>query len=329
MKGLGALSIALLASLPLLATDARAGSPACGDTIVGLVTLIDDLACPSGPGLVLADGATLDCAGFRITGGGQAEQYGIYVRDAGSVVVQNCVVEGFEVGIRLTGATNAVIQDNVSRDNTRYGMELTQSTVGAMVQRNTIQDNGDEGMHVSGPTDAEANHQIAGNTVDGNANEGIYLFQTSGNLLTDNIIQNHHAAGIYVKQSSRNRLVGNVLTNDPLQLVDGSDRNVIVDTTIVGQAIKFDHSSNNRVRNLTIQSQDGRPGVAFSFTASSGNRIVNAGVTDSDYEIQAVSGSQSNIFAWFAVPSPLSCAVDGSSSVTVKDRTGHAATCGN
>jgi parallel beta-helix repeat protein len=31
-------------------------------------------------------------------------------------------------------------------------MEITQSSTGALIQGNTIQDNGDEGIHVSGPT---------------------------------------------------------------------------------------------------------------------------------------------------------------------------------
>src|SRR5262245_28242125 len=74
----------------------------CGDTVTGTITLGSDLVCPSGTGLLVASGATLDCDGHLITGGNRAQQYGIYLRDVTNATVRNCTVQHFEVGIRLS-----------------------------------------------------------------------------------------------------------------------------------------------------------------------------------------------------------------------------------
>jgi parallel beta-helix repeat protein len=140
----------------LLGTQAIAQTLSCGATVVGSVTLKADLNCLSGHGLVLGNGATLDCAGYRITGGEQPGQYGIYVREVSHATVRDCIVEGFEIGIRLRGAIDATVEDSVSQDNTRYGLELTNGSTGALIQGNRITQNGDEGLHVSGPPDRDA-----------------------------------------------------------------------------------------------------------------------------------------------------------------------------
>jgi parallel beta-helix repeat protein len=321
--------LVLLGLLHLFGANGVAMSAACGDIVTGWVTLTDDLACPSGHGLVLASGAALDCAGHLVGGGGQAQQYGIYVRDADDALVENCVVENFEVGIRVSSAARAVVQGNISRNNTRYGMEVTRSSVAALIQRNLIQGNGDEGLHISGPTDVDANHQVRDNTVDANMNEGIYLFQSSGNLIADNMIQDQGAAGIYVKQSYRNVLTGNTLIDNVLQLVSGSGQNVLSDNTIIGQAIKFSQSSNNQVYNLSVQASEGRPGVAYVFISSSNNVIVDSEAVDlSGDDVKATRSSKNNVFTRFAAPSPLSCLVDRTSSVSVTDENGQAVPCG-
>jgi parallel beta-helix repeat protein len=81
------------------------------------------------------------------------------------------------------------------------------------------------------------------NLIKGNRAEGLYLLRSSGNRIAGNTIRNHGAAGIYVKDSARNIIEGNVLINDPLQLVYGSQQNVLIDNTIVGQQIRFKEAS--------------------------------------------------------------------------------------
>src|SRR5262245_11746353 len=327
------LSMAIGIAILLLPQQAFSGftssAPTCGATVTGKVALKTDLACPTGHGLVVGSGATLNCNGHHITGQNQLGQYGIYVRDGAKTVVRNCVVEAFEVGIRVRAATRATVRDSVVRDNLRYGVEITQESVAALILSNQILSNGDEGVHVSGPVGRDASHRIVDNTIDGNAAEGIYLLRSSGSLIARNTISNHGAAGIYVKGSARNAIEENILINDPLHLVYGSQENVLADNTIVGQQIRFKDASNNRVSALRVQGEGGRPSVAYEFERSSGNLIANSEALDSaDYDIRAESGSTDNVFTRFTVPATLDCSVDETSSVSVTDRHGATVTCG-
>lgn len=323
------IGVGSLLLLPMASARAAAKAPTCGAIVTGTVTLKADLVCRSGHGLVVSDGATLNCGGHRITGGGQLGQYGIYVRDGTKAVVRNCVAEGFEVGIRLRAAKGATVRDSVAQDNLRYGIEVTQESTGALIQGNQILDNGDEGIHLSGPADLDARHKILDNTIDGNVAEGIYLLQSNGSLIAGNTIRDHGAAGIYVKGSARNTIDSNTLINDPLQLVYGSQQNVLTDNIIIGQQIRFKEASNNQVYNLSVRAEGGRPGVAYDFASSSGNLIMDSqAVNPSDYDIHAATNSTNNVFTRFSVPATLDCSVDQSSSVSVTNSHGTTLACG-
>jgi parallel beta-helix repeat protein len=315
--------------LSLSAARAASNAPACGATITGSLTLKADLVCRSGHGLVLSGGATLNCGGHRLIGGNHSGQYGIYIRDGDNAVVRYCVVEGFEVGIRLRGASGATVRDSVARENLRYGIEVTQESTGAHIQSNEILDNGDEGVHLSGPDDRDAGHEVLDNTIEGNAAEGIYLLMSHGSLIAGNAIRDHGAAGIYVKGSARNTIDGNTLINDPLQLVYGSHDNVLTDNLIVGQQIRFKEASNNYVYKLTVRADRGRPSVGYDFMSSSGNLIVDSQAANpSDYDIRAATNSVDNVFTRFSVPAKLECSVDATSSVSVTNLRGATLACG-
>ena len=139
----------------------------CGQIVTGSVTLTADLTCPTSHGLTLGNSTTLNCAGKTIRGGDRAGLYGIYIRNVSNATVRNCTVEHFEVGIRIRQAANSTVQNHVTQHNTMYGIDVTSST-GALLQGNTIFNNSNEGIHVSGPTDRDAAHRIEGDTVDAN-----------------------------------------------------------------------------------------------------------------------------------------------------------------
>jgi parallel beta-helix repeat protein len=314
--------------LLLLVTQGLAQTPSCGATLTGTVVLTADLTCPTGHGLAVGSGATLDCADHIISGGEQAGQYGIYVREVSNAIVRNCTVERFEIGIRLRGATDATVEQSVSRENTRYGLELTTGSTGARIQGNTMTGNGDEGIHVSGPLDRDALHEIIGNTVEGNAVEGIYLLDSDANTIAENLVRDHGAAGLYIKGSHRNTILGNTLTNDPIQLVSGSQQNVLRGNTIVGHRIKFDTASNNRVYTMSIQGQGGSPSTAYDFTNSANNTVEDSEARDPrDYHIRAVNSSKNNRFTRFLAVPTLRCLVDRTSSVSVTAPNGSSLPC--
>ena len=321
--------IGLLLSTAPSQADAAPKPIKCGATIIGAAVLTVDLVCPSGHGLVVTSGAALDCGGHRITGGDRTGQYGIYVRDGAGAVVKNCVVAGFEVGIRVRGMRGGLLKNNVAQDNLRYGIEVTQGSTAIRIERNQVLDNGDEGIHLSGPDDVDAAHEIVDNAIGGNALEGIYVLRSHGNLIAGNTVRDHGAAGIYVKDSDRNTLDTNTLINDPIHLVYGSTQNLLTDNTIVGQQVRFKEASDNEVHRMTVRSEGGRPAVAFELMSSSRNVIADSRVTaPSGYDIRATAGSTGNLFARFSVPSALDCSVDGSSSVRVTNGRGAALACG-
>lgn len=315
--------------LLILSTWAMTQAQSCGQTVTGSVTLTADLTCPTGNGLSLGNNATLNCAGHTIGGGDQPGQFGIYVRNVSNATVRNCTVAHFEVGIRLRQATNSTVENNVTQHNTMYGIDVTSST-GALLRGNTIFNNNNEGIHVSGPTDRDALHRIEGNTVDANADEGIYLLNSQANTIASNTVLGHGAAGLYIKGSSRNTIEGNTFTNDPIQLVSGSQRNVLRNNTITGQRIKFDGASNNEVYDMSIQEEGGGPSKAYEFNQSSGNTMVDSEAIDPvDYHIRAANNSKNNVFTRFSAVPTLRCFVDNTSSVTVTAPNGSPLACGS
>lgn len=312
-----------------LGTHALVHAQVCGGTVTGLVSLTADLTCPTDHGFMLENGAILDCAGHTISGGDQPEQYGIYVRNVSNATVRNCTVEHFEIGIRLREATSGTVLNSVAQHNVRYGIDVATST-GALLQGNTVYNNGDEGLHVSGPTDRDAAHRIVGNTINNNANEGVYLLNSHANTIADNTIHHHGTAGLYIKGSNRNSIERNSLTNDPIQLTAGSQQNILRGNTIRGELIKFEGSSNNEVYNLSIQQQCDRPSNAYEFNHSSDNTIVDSeGINPLDYHIRAANASTNNVFMRFLAEPTLRCFVDSTSSVTLTDPVGNPLGCGS
>ena len=232
----------------------------------------------------------------------------------------------FKFPIRMRGG---LIKHNVTQDNLRCGIEVTNGSTAIRITSNQVLDNGDEGIHLSGPDDRDAGHQIVDNTVDGNALEGIHVLRSNGNLIAGNTVRYHGAAGIYVKESDRNTLDANTLINDPIQLVYGSSLNVLTDNTIVGQQIRFKEASDNQVYGLTVRAEGGRPSVAYEFMSASRNRIADSeAIEAASYDIRAAAGSMGNLFTRFSGPAKLDCSVDRTSSVSVTNDRGGAVLCG-
>jgi parallel beta-helix repeat protein len=137
---------------------------------------------------------------------------------------------------------------------------------------------------------------------------------THANTIANNTVQGHGTAGIYIKGSNRNTIEGNIFTNDPVQLVSGSQQNVLRNNTIIGQRIKFDGASNNQVDNMHIHEQAGRPSSAYEFNQSSGNTIVDSEAIDPvDYHIRRRT-TRRTTSSRASQQTLLRCFVDGKSS---------------
>jgi parallel beta-helix repeat protein len=149
-----ALAGMLLLALPLLApAPARADTTAC----IGVTSLPATLVTPgryclskdfdqvfAGEAIYLAgDDVVLDCRGHRIrTSGAPGTANGISSgSERRNVVVRNCVVDGFYVGIHLTTASDAGTHGNVIEDNTIVNSNWAGMFIGGsnnLIQRNRV-----------------------------------------------------------------------------------------------------------------------------------------------------------------------------------------------
>jgi hypothetical protein len=114
------------------ATPATAASPLrCGDTVTGTAALTTNLRCTTGPGLVLAPGASLDLQGHTLTGPGAASGEVGLLADfqdvTDPVAVRNGTVRGWGTGLSMVYGPGSGSVDAVTfRDNQTavYGENL-------------------------------------------------------------------------------------------------------------------------------------------------------------------------------------------------------------
>jgi hypothetical protein len=132
----------------------------CGAILTQSAVLTQDLNCPDSTGFalqVIGDGITLDGNGYKIVaplasagvyvhGASDTVQnitvngaaiYGLYVFDSPGVSVLNNDFSGNQIGIELyaqnTVMTGVVVQDNVARVNTVFGVRTAQDGAGSIV----------------------------------------------------------------------------------------------------------------------------------------------------------------------------------------------------
>ena len=61
------------------------------------------------------DNVTLDCDGYSILWTPGDEEAGVLVEGFTGVTIKNCVIEGFERGVHVTGASDILVKNTTSR----------------------------------------------------------------------------------------------------------------------------------------------------------------------------------------------------------------------
>ena len=156
-------------------------------------------ACPQ-HGLILYPGVTLDCDGNSMNGTDTTDTRGVHVYD--NATVTNCVISGFEDGIRLDFGSYSHLVNNELSGNSRAGIYLTASDNNTIIE-NTATDN----------------------------QKGIWLFVSESNTLEYNDAHNNYD-GIYLTSSNYNTGLNDSATyNDNYGLVlNSSINNKFTDT---------------------------------------------------------------------------------------------------
>jgi len=93
----------------------KAGHVSCGSTITTDTTLDSDLSCSGTAIAIGADNVVLDCQGHKITGVGTG--FGIQAQSRQNIIIQNCVVQNFAVGISFVSTNQSQLINNAANSN--------------------------------------------------------------------------------------------------------------------------------------------------------------------------------------------------------------------
>ena len=164
-------------------------------TITEDTTLIDD---HQGNIIIGANGVTLDCASFTVSGVGDGN--GIELTNRSGVTVKNCRVEGFRHGFNISASSNNTFNQNISENNGRFGFIISDSSNNTFTQ-NSSGDNIFHGFRIS----LSNNNTFAENISENNGGTGFLLITNSdGNTFTENTSSGNGVIGFFVGGSSLN-----------------------------------------------------------------------------------------------------------------------------
>jgi parallel beta-helix repeat protein len=142
---------------------------------------------------ITTNNVTLNCNGHSITGTGTG--YGIYLNSREDVIVQNCTVINFSVGIPLLFASDNTIITSTMSDN-HYSIVLAGSFSNTLTDNNAL--NNWVGIMLNPSSNA---NNLTNNDASNNLGFGILLQVNSDNILTNNTALNNNV-GIHLYRSS-------------------------------------------------------------------------------------------------------------------------------
>jgi parallel beta-helix repeat protein len=239
-------------------------------------TLTQDLVALTDNAIeITGDGITLDGNGHMVSGNGNGNGNGVYIKGRTGVTVKNLTIQNISYGIRLVSSSSNNIISNIT--NTDSGIYLDTYS-----NSNTIKNNSVTGAGFS----AIALIDSSSNTIADNYASATYytimLYKGNSNILTGNNIDSH-SYGIYLMGADNNTIIGNTI-NSELNIYS-SDNNIVYHNNFLsGRVI-----ANNSVGNIfNLQTPDG--GNYFSNWITPDNN--HDGFVDSPY---VFSGGQDNL----------------------------------
>jgi hypothetical protein len=186
----------------MFAMSARANEPPSGDGCTGYIESVpisisrpgvwclskdfSSRAVPGGAAIVIrADDVTLDCRGHRIEASLQARRYevpGIVALDRNNVVVRDCDIRKFWIGILVSGGRGHVVERNLVEDSAFMGIWMP-ARASEILQNRILDTGGDADSLISLGIGSGGAH-IRDNTVEGLLSPGgRRTAQASGSLV--------------------------------------------------------------------------------------------------------------------------------------------------
>ncbi|HEV2120368.1 MAG TPA: right-handed parallel beta-helix repeat-containing protein [Candidatus Bathyarchaeia archaeon] len=165
-------------------------------------TLTTDL---TGRIVIGADNVTLNCNGHTIQGITTDQLAGAYpgilLNNRRGVIVENCRVTNFYIGIQLLSSTRSLVFHNSAYSNS-YGYMITQSTLDALFLNNATNN-----LHDGFRLEASSLIGLAGNRANINHDNGFLLISSPSNGILFNSANGNGAYGFALTSHSSNNLV--------------------------------------------------------------------------------------------------------------------------
>ena len=165
----------------------------CGDYLTVDTTLTEDLTDCTGHGLVMnLNGITLDCAGHTIDGDDGTSDAGVHANQKDNLVIKNCVVEDFGIGIYGYNMENSLVINNNVSSSSNYGIALYGSADG-LTEKNVIENNTiiNSAVYQIRRAGYVNNNNFTGNVINSSTGDGImfYAGRQYGDRFVDNAIE--------------------------------------------------------------------------------------------------------------------------------------------
>jgi parallel beta-helix repeat protein len=220
--------------------------------------------------------------------GGILSYQGGYHKILNSRIVGNGAAgsrSGFGSGIDLDSSSFSLISGNVVASNYNIGIWATgtsATTYGYLITNNTVYDNGaapptTAGIQLGTSTLTVYNSTISNNIVEYNHQDGIWLYQANGNLVTGNTVYHNGDTGISMHTATGNRIQGNNVDQNGgyagIGLGVNSNNNLITGNNVsanTNYGIYFADATNagNIIENNYFKDNGASPAIAGALTGS-------------------------------------------------------------
>jgi parallel beta-helix repeat protein len=240
---------------------------------------------------------------------------GFEIVSSTGIVMRNCVLYVTGLGLRVSGETAEQYNHDINESNLlnnkeiRYYYGLDGQTISGLTTTHlTIA--GSRNVTVTGNSvingDGLRLAFVTGSTVSTNSvyrtsptytEHGIFLLQSSDNVVVDNSLRNNRLAGVQLTLSSRNVLRGNqFLANDSGIRLVGSDENQVLGNVLLANVsgiLLSGGSSGNSVAENVIYHENTKQGITLEL--ADGNRIERNGLTDCEVGITLGEEATGNV----------------------------------
>lgn len=151
-----------------------------------------------------------------------SSKWGIYLADKSNFITNNLVINsgdyGILLGVGVGGTRYNTIKGNIVYNASYYGIYLSGSSSGLLLTDNTISYNlVTNGTRVGMRIERASNNSIAKNQLINNRYNGIFLYESSNNVIENNNITSREflqegPEGVYVYMSNGTILIGNTIS---------------------------------------------------------------------------------------------------------------------